>query len=94
MLLGLRGTFVFCGIMYSLAMGLMAWVFHNTGQMRDFFIIATLLMPVVLYFLHWARKVWTDPLQANFNNTMRMNIVASLCTSIAFLFVIIMRSIE
>jgi 1,4-dihydroxy-2-naphthoate octaprenyltransferase len=94
MMLGLRGTFIFCGIVYSLAMGLMAWVFNSTGQIRDFFIITTLLMPVVLYFLNWARKVWKDPLQANFNNTMRMNVVASLCTSIAFLFVIILRSIE
>jgi 1,4-dihydroxy-2-naphthoate octaprenyltransferase len=94
MMLGLRGTFVFCGIVYSLAMGLMAWVFNSTGQIRDFFIIATLLMPVVLYFLNWARKVWNDPLQANFNNTMRMNVVASLCTSTAFIFVIILRSIE
>jgi 1,4-dihydroxy-2-naphthoate octaprenyltransferase len=94
MMLGLRGTFLFCGIVYSLAMAMMAWIFHSTGQLRDFFIIATLLMPVVLFFLNWARKVWIDPKHANFNNTMRMNIVASLCTSIAFLFVIILRSIE
>jgi 1,4-dihydroxy-2-naphthoate octaprenyltransferase len=94
MILGLRGTFVFCGIVYILAIALMAWVFNNTGQMRDFFIIATLLMPVVLYFLNWARKVWKDPGSANFNNTMRMNVVASLCTSTAFLFVLILRSIE
>ena len=94
MMLGLRGTFVLCGIMYSLAMAIMAWRFNNAGNMRDFFIIATLLMPVVLYFLNWARRVWTDPGAANFNNTMRMNVVASLCTSIAFLFLIILHSIE
>jgi 1,4-dihydroxy-2-naphthoate polyprenyltransferase len=94
MMLGLRGTFVFCGIVYSLAMAIMAWQFHKSGHMRDFFIVATLLMPVVLYFLHWARKVWKEPGEANFNNTMRMNVVASLCTSIAFIFVLILRSIE
>lgn len=94
MMLGLRGTFVFCGLVYSLAMALLAWQFNNEGRMRDFFIIATLLMPVVLYFLNWARKVWKDPREANFNNTMRMNVVASLCTSIAFLFLIILRNVE
>lgn len=94
MLLGLRGTFLFCGVMYSLAMGLMAYSFHKSGHMRDFFVIATLLMPVALYFIGWARKVWQDPREANFNNTMRMNVVASLCTSIAFLFVLTWRYFE
>jgi 1,4-dihydroxy-2-naphthoate octaprenyltransferase len=92
--LGYRGTFVFCGVMYTLAMGLMGYYFWTLNKMRDFFIVATLLMPVALYFVTWARKVWRDEQQANFNNTMRMNIVASLCTSIAFLFLLTWRYFE
>lgn len=92
--LGYRGTFIFCGVMYTLAMGLMGYYFWTLNKMRDFFIVATLLMPVALYFVTWARKVWRDEQQANFNNTMRMNIVASLCTSIAFLFLLTWRYFE
>lgn len=94
MLLGLRGTFVFCGTMFSLAMGMLAWYFHHTGEMRDFFVIATLMMPTALYFLGWAKKVWKQPSEANFNNTMRMNVVASLCASLAFLIVLIGKYFE
>ncbi len=92
--LGYRGTFIFCGVMYTLAMGLMGYYFWTLNKMRDFFIVATLLMPVALYFVTWARKVWRDEQQANFNNTMRMNIVASLCTSVAFLFLLTWRYFE
>jgi 1,4-dihydroxy-2-naphthoate octaprenyltransferase len=92
--LGYRGTFVFCGIMYTLAMGFLGYYFWTLNKMRDFFILATLLMPVALYFVTWAHKVWQDEKQANFNNTMRMNIVASLCTSIAFLFILTWRYFE
>jgi 1,4-dihydroxy-2-naphthoate octaprenyltransferase len=92
--LGYRGTFIFCGVMYTLAMALMGYYFWTLNKMRDFFILATMLMPVALYFVTWARKVWRDEQQANFNNTMRMNIVASLCTSIAFLFLLTWRYFE
>jgi 1,4-dihydroxy-2-naphthoate octaprenyltransferase len=92
--LGYRGTFIFCGLVYTAAMALLGYHLHSLGRMRDFFILATICMPVVLYFLTWARKVWKDSAEASFNNTMRMNVVASLCTSIAFLFILILRYFE
>lgn len=92
--LGYRGTFVFCGVVYTAAMAVLGYYLWSLDRMRDFFILATLLMPVALYFITWARKVWKDSTAANFNNTMRMNVVASLCTSIAFLFLLMLRYFE
>lgn len=92
--LGYRGTFIFCGLVYSGAMALLGYYFHTLGRMRDFFILATICMPVALYFMAWARKVWKDPAEASFNNTMRMNVVASLCTSVAFLYILMLRYFE
>jgi 1,4-dihydroxy-2-naphthoate octaprenyltransferase len=94
MLLGIRGSFIFCAIVYSLAMGLLSAHFYQLRQMRDFFILTTLLMPVLVYFFRWAGKTWKQESEASFNNTMRMNVVASICTSIAFLFLIILKQIE
>jgi 1,4-dihydroxy-2-naphthoate octaprenyltransferase len=35
--------------------------------------------------------VWKDPAQANFKNTMRMNLLASLCTNAGFIAVLVMN---
>jgi len=92
--LGYRGTFIFCGIVYTVAMAILGYYLWDQHRMRDFFIVATLLMPVALYFTTWAGKVWKNPASANFNSTMRMNVVASLCTTIAFLILLMLRYFE
>jgi len=90
MLLGVRGSFIFTGIVYSVAMLLMTWYFFITLQIREFYILATCMLPILVYFLIWAVKVWKDPAQANFTHTMRMNLLASLCTNAGFIAVLIM----
>jgi 1,4-dihydroxy-2-naphthoate octaprenyltransferase len=90
MLLGLRGSFIFTGVIYSIAMLLMVYYFFSTLQIREFYVLATCMLPILVYFLIWAVKVWKDPEQANFTNTMRMNLLASLCTNAGFIAVLIM----
>jgi 1,4-dihydroxy-2-naphthoate octaprenyltransferase len=50
------------------------------------------MLPVIVYFMIWAVKVWRDPAQANFTNTMRMNLLASVCTNAGFIAVLIIGS--
>ncbi len=90
LLLGYRGSFVFTGIIYSLAFTLLAHYFLFTYQVREFFVLATCMLPVLVYFVIWAVKVWKDPEQANFKNTMRMNLLASVCTNAGFIAVLVM----
>lgn len=92
MLLGLRGSFVFTGVIYSVAMLLMAYFFVSTLQIREFEVLATCMLPILVYFFIWTVKVWKDPEQANFKNTMRMNILASVCTNAGFIAVLIMNA--
>jgi 1,4-dihydroxy-2-naphthoate octaprenyltransferase len=92
--LGYRGTFIFCGFVYSLAMGVLGFYFLELHQLSKFLLFATLLLPVLLFFFKWAISVWKDVSAANFNNTMRLNVVASVCTSIAFILLIIWNQIE
>ena len=85
LLLGYRGSFIFTGIVYSVAFTLLAHYFIFNLQIREFFVLATCMLPVLVYFVIWAVKVWKDPGQANFKNTMRMNLLASLCTNAGFI---------
>ncbi len=93
-LLGYRGTFIFTAILYTVAMGVLAWLFIQRKEAGKFLLVATLMLPVLVYFLNWARKVWKDESVADFTHTMRMNLLASVCTNIAFLILLIGRSFE
>jgi 1,4-dihydroxy-2-naphthoate octaprenyltransferase len=90
MLLGLKKTFIFTAAVYSLAMLLMAYYFFVTLQIAEFYVLATCMLPILVYFFIWAVKVWKDPLRADFSNTMRMNLLASVCTNAGFIAVLIM----
>jgi len=90
LLLGYRGTFVFTAIVYTIAFLMLAHYFLLTLQLREFQVLATCTLPVVVYFLIWAVKVWRDPLEASYSNTMRMNLIASACTNAGFIAVLLM----
>jgi len=52
------------------------------------------MLPILVYFMVWARKVWKDVSAASFTNTMRMNLLASICVNIGFLILIIWNFFE
>ena len=92
LLLGYRGSFIFTAIVYTLAFLLLAYSFIITLQIKEFEVLATCMLPVLVYFFIWASKVWKDPAQANFVNTMRMNLLASVCINAGFIIVTWMNS--
>lgn len=92
--LGYRGTFIFCAVLYTMAISLLFVYFSNLGEIAKFFVFTLLLSPVLFFFFKWAFAVWHDISAADFNNTMKMNVVASVCTNIAFLVLLIWSIIE
>ena len=93
MLLGKRGTFVFCGIMYAIAFALLFIQYNSTGNINMFFILQLFFIPVVFYFIKWFLTVLKDEEAASFRNTMRMNMLAATCTNLAFITIIILHQI-
>ena len=93
-LVGYKGTFILCAIVYSAAMSMLALYFSRKDEMKKFFMLTTILIPVLVYFFIWAAKVWKNNSAANFNNTMGMNVVASICTTIAFAVLLSWRLFE
>lgn len=82
--LGKRGSFVFSGILFGLAALLLFIWYRQQARLNEFALFLLITLPVVLFFAWWMRKVWLDPGQANFTNSLRMNLVATGCTIVYF----------
>lgn len=91
MLLGIRGTFLYCSLLYGIAFGLLAFYFRHMGRMTDFVILQLWFVPVIVWFVRWMLQCWKDPTKADYRRTMRMNWLAASCTNAAFLTLILYR---
>jgi 1,4-dihydroxy-2-naphthoate octaprenyltransferase len=93
-LLGYKGTFLFCAVVYSMAMFFLGYTFLSSILFVQFFVLSIFFLPILIYFLWWASLVWKDVRAADFKHTMRMNILASMCTNLGFLTVLILNHFE
>jgi 1,4-dihydroxy-2-naphthoate octaprenyltransferase len=93
-LLGYRKTFVFCAIVYSVAMLFVGYTFFSSLMIKEFFILLIFFLPILVYFFWWAGKVWKSESFADFKHTMQMNVLASVCTNAAFVTILIMNQFE
>jgi 1,4-dihydroxy-2-naphthoate octaprenyltransferase len=91
MLLGKRGTFLFCGGIFAAATLLMFLTFYNEDRLDAFYIFLGCMLPMILFFLSWMKKVWNNEAEANFRNSLWMNVLASCCTAICFITLLILR---
>lgn len=91
MLLGYAGTFQFTAIIYTCAMMVLFFNYRNQHRITDFFVLTTAMLPVLVYFFFWYFKVAKDSRQANYLNTMRMNLIASLSTNLGFIIILMRR---
>lgn len=93
-LLGYRRTFIFCAIVYSVAMMFVGYTFFSSLMVKEFFILTIFFLPILVYFLWWAAKVWKSESFADFKHTMQMNVLASVCTNAAFITILTMNQLE
>lgn len=91
LMLGYKGTFIFTAIIYLFAFLFLYFIFYQQDELINFIILMVALFPVLIYFFSWAMKVWKDEREASFKNTMRMNLLASLCINIAFIIILTRR---
>jgi 1,4-dihydroxy-2-naphthoate octaprenyltransferase len=83
-LLGKKGTFVFSMLLFVSATFLFYLRFHQLNELDHFYWYLFIMFPVVLFFLYWMIKVWRDERAANFRNSLFMNALSTLCTTIFF----------
>ena len=92
--LGYKGTFVFTGIVYALAFGVLGLQFFLNLEWERFFILQLFMIPVLIFYFIWFRKVLKDKKEATFENTMRMNLLASVCSNLGFICLLIIHLFE
>ncbi|HEY2348516.1 MAG TPA: prenyltransferase, partial [Puia sp.] len=60
-------------------------------EIKEFLVFTTTMLPVLVYFIIWATQVWKNPAMADYRHTMRMNSIASLCSSVGFILVFLIQ---
>ena len=87
-LLGKKGTFVFSMLLFLSATFLLYIRFKQINEVNHFYWYLLIMFPVVAYFLYWMKKVWANEEAANFRNSLRMNILSTICTTTFFIIII------
>ncbi len=90
-LLGYKGTFIFTAITYSIALIILGYYFASNLELVRFLLLIVIMTPVLIYFFWWYHAVIKNTSSANFKNSLRMNIVTSLCTNAAFITLLIIE---
>jgi 1,4-dihydroxy-2-naphthoate octaprenyltransferase len=91
MLLGTKGTFIFCALMYLAAFSILFFYYRQQDQLASFGVLQVFFLPVLVYFFRWVYKVWNNVAAADFKHTMRMNWLASGCTNLGFITLLILH---
>lgn len=87
--LGYIGTFVFSGVLFLMATGLLYYYFNRIGRQNYFIVFLLMMLPVIIRLLYWFKNVYKDKTKADFENTMTMNILASTCMNVYFILLIV-----
>jgi len=91
--LGYMGTFMFTAIMFAACNVFYYLYFKATNQINHFYLLQLFFIPIVCYFSWWFFKVKKINSNANFKNTMRMNLIASICMNSCFIVLIILNNL-
>ena len=94
MMLGKKGTFIFCGFIYLVAFTLLFTYFYFLGKIFLFGVLLLFFLPVVIYFTVWFLQVIKNTGYADFKHTMRMNKIASICANLGFITLLIINQLD
>ncbi len=89
--LGYRGTFIFSGSLFALASILMAYYFIELKYIKAVLIFAVLIIPLIIQMSKWFEKVKKTSRNANFDNTMFMNLLSSSSMNLYFSILILLK---
>ena len=87
LLLGINGTYIFAAISLTIGTLLLLWLYFSNDETYNIWIFLICTSPVLYFFSGWVLKSQKDLKEVNYENTMRMNKVSSICISIAFMII-------
>jgi 1,4-dihydroxy-2-naphthoate octaprenyltransferase len=89
--LGYRGTFIFSAVMFAACNLCYYLYFSKINQLGDFLVIQVFFAPIAVFFGYWLVQVFKNTTNANFRNTMLMNVIAALSMNACF-FVLLLKN--
>lgn len=88
-LLGYKGTFIFSAILFTTALLLYSILLINQDQLLILLMFLVFTFPVIIYLSKWFGMVRKSFLNADFDRTMKANLIASTCMNLFFLLLIL-----
>lgn len=86
-LLGIRGSFWFSGVLFVSGAIFLFIYWYNLDRLSNFYIFIVFCIPVGFVFVQWLVKVIKDQTQANFTNMSRMMFTSSISMLLYFLLI-------
>jgi hypothetical protein len=83
--LGIKATFAFTALLFGVAMAGFYYFFNTFYEPLFFYGFQFFLLPSLLFFLIWFFQVNRNLEKADFDNTMRLNMISSVGTNLFFL---------
>lgn len=90
--LGILGTFHFTAICFSISTMLFFLFYQVYVSMVAALIFLVAMTPIVVYFGRWYFSVRKDQTLADYDHTMRLNLISSACLNVFFLMVMVSNS--
>jgi len=87
-LLGIWGTFAFAVLSFTLSIVILAIAYWHTGNLYKLGYFLPFILPVLGFLLYWMYLVKQNPAAVNYENTMKMSAISSLCFNLAFIFML------
>lgn len=84
--LGIRGTFYFTALVFTLAMVQFTFYFFEFHELKYAIAFLISLAPVFVYFLFWFFKVLNDESFANYGYAMGLNFISATCLNAFFIY--------
>lgn len=78
-LLGIRGTFIYTMLVFVVAMVGFISYFYQYFSLSWAVAFVLALAPVLLFFFWWMKQCFASCKNANFKNTMRLNLLSAIC---------------
>ncbi len=93
LLLGINGTYLFAAISLLIGSGLLLWLYFTSDQLQNIIIFIVATAPVLYFFSSWFVRAQRNAAAVNYENTMLMNKISSVCISVAFIMMLVYKQL-
>ncbi len=90
-MLGIKGTFIFSGIALAFASGIFICYCLLKSDLIALVLYLLSSAIVLVFFNRWMLQTWKNESSANFENTMQMNKISSICMSATFILITVIK---